>query len=60
MDKEAKKAVKPISRRSFLKSTAAIGAMAAVYGCSKDSGSEIIYGGGITAQLMLKYLIQQK
>ena len=35
-----------VSRRSFLKGTAALGAMAAMYGCSKDSGSEIIYGGG--------------
>ena len=37
---------KSISRRSFLKGTAALGAMAAMYGCSKDGGSEIIYGGG--------------
>ena len=35
-----------VSRRSFLKGTAALGAMAAMYGCSKDSGSDIIYGGG--------------
>ena len=35
-----------VSRRSFLKGTAALGAMAAMYGCSKDGGSEIIYGGG--------------
>ncbi len=35
-----------VSRRSFLKGTASLGAMAAMYGCSKDSGSEIIYGGG--------------
>ena len=45
MDKEAKKAATPVSRRSFLKGTAALGAMAAVYGCSKDGGSDIIYGG---------------
>lgn len=44
MDKKSKSA--PVSRRSFLKSTAALGAMAAVYGCSKDGSSEIIYGGG--------------
>ena len=37
-----------VSRRTFLKGTAALGAMAAMYGCSKDSGSEIIYGGGNT------------
>ena len=36
-----------VSRRSFLKGTAALGAMAAMYGCSKDSCSDIIYGGGI-------------
>ncbi len=41
-----------VSRRSFLKGTAALGAMAAMYGCSKDGGSEIIYGGGIMAQPM--------
>ena len=41
-----------VSRRSFLKGTAALGAMAAMYGCSKDSGSEIIYGGGITIILL--------
>ena len=35
-----------VSRRSFLKGTVALGAMAAMYGCSKDGGSEIIYGGG--------------
>ena len=40
-----------VSRRSFLKGTAALGAMAAMYGCSKDGGSEIIYGGGIIALL---------
>lgn len=37
---------KSISRRSFMKGAVAIGAMASVYGCSKDSGSDIIYGGG--------------
>ena len=39
-----------ISRRSFLKGLAAMGALGAVAGCSKDSGGEIIYGntgGGI-------------
>ena len=42
-----------VSRRSFLKGTAALGAMAAMYGCSKDGGSDIIYGGGgLTAQPM--------
>ena len=35
-----------VSRRSFLKGTAALGAMAAMYGCSKDGGSDVIYGGG--------------
>ncbi len=35
-----------VSRRSFLKGLAAMGAIGAVAGCSKDSGSEIIYGGG--------------
>lgn len=34
-----------VSRRSFLKGTAALGAMAAMYGCSKDGGSDVIYGG---------------
>lgn len=37
---------KSISRRSFMKGAVALGAMASVYGCSKDSGSDIIYGGG--------------
>ena len=46
-----------VSRRSFLKGTAALGAMAAMYGCSKDSGSEVIYGGGgIPILLVLKLL----
>ncbi len=36
-----------VSRRSFMKGAAALGAMAAMYGCSKDGGSEIIYGGGM-------------
>ena len=35
-----------VSRRSFLKGLAAMGAIGAVAGCSKDSGSEIVYGGG--------------
>ena len=35
-----------VSRRSFLKGTAAFSAMAAMYGCSKDGSEEIIYGGG--------------
>ncbi len=33
-----------ISRRSFLKGLAAMGALGAVAGCSKDNGGEIIYG----------------
>lgn len=37
---------KSVSRRSFMKGAVALGAMASVYGCSKDSGSDIIYGGG--------------
>ena len=37
---------KSVSRRSFIKGAVALGAMASVYGCSKDSGSDIIYGGG--------------
>ena len=41
-----------VSRRSFLKGTAALGAMAAMYGCSKDGSSDIIYGGGLAAQLV--------
>ncbi|MDE7034440.1 MAG: molybdopterin-dependent oxidoreductase, partial [Mucispirillum sp.] len=35
-----------VSRRSFLKGLAAMGALGAVAGCSKDNGGEIIYGGG--------------
>ena len=35
-----------ISRRSFLKGLAAMGALGAVAGCSKDNGGEVIYGGG--------------
>ncbi len=35
-----------VSRRSFLKGISALGAMAAMYGCSKDGSSDIIYGGG--------------
>ena len=37
---------KSVSRRSFMKGAVALGAMASVYGCSKDSGSDIIQGGG--------------
>lgn len=37
---------KSVSRRSFMKGAVALGAMTSAYGCSKDSGSEIIYGGG--------------
>lgn len=37
---------KSVSRRSFMKGAVALGAMASVYGCSKDGGSDIIYGGG--------------
>ncbi len=36
-----------VSSRSFMKGAAALGAMAAMYGCSKDGGSDIIYGGGM-------------
>lgn len=39
---------KSVSRRSFLKGLAAMGALGAVAGCSKDDGGEIIYGGGIS------------
>ncbi len=35
-----------VSRRSFLKGMAALGAAGAVAGCSKDDGGDIIYGGG--------------
>ncbi len=35
-----------VSRRGFVKGAAAAGAAAALYGCSKDDGGEIIYGGG--------------
>ncbi len=35
-----------LSRRGFVKSVAAVGAATALYGCSKDDGGEIIYGGG--------------
>ena len=31
-----------VSRRSFLKGISALGAMAAMYGCSKDGSSDII------------------
>ncbi len=41
-----------VSRRSFLKGISALGAMAAIYGCSKDGSSDIIYGGGLAAQLV--------
>ena len=43
-----------VSRRSFLKGTAALGAMAAMYGCSKDGSEEIIYGGGSAPLLVNK------
>ena len=42
-----------VSRRSFMKGAAALGAMAAMYGCSKDGGSDIIYGGGGMLLLMV-------
>ncbi len=45
-----------VSRRSFLKGTAALGAMAAMYGCSKDGGSNIIYGGGLAQVPMMKMI----
>lgn len=35
-----------ISRRSFVKGSVAVGAAAALYGCSKDGGGDVIYGGG--------------
>ncbi len=35
-----------LSRRSFVKGAVAAGAASALYGCSKDDGGEIIYGGG--------------
>ena len=35
-----------VSRRSFLKGTAGLGAMAAMYGGSKGNRPEILYGGG--------------
>ncbi len=40
-----------VSRRSFLKGISALGAMAAIYGCSKDGSSDIIYGGGLAILL---------
>ena len=43
-----------VSRRSFLKGTAALGAMAAMYGCSKDGGSDVIYGGGLVQVPLMK------
>ena len=43
-----------VSRRSFLKGTAALGAMAAMYGCSKDGGSDVIYGGGLAQVPLMK------
>ena len=45
-----------VSRRSFLKGTAALGAMAAMYGCSKDGSSEIIYGGGLAQVPVMKMI----
>ena len=45
-----------VSRRSFLKGTAALGAMAALYGCSKDGSSEIIYGGGLAQVPVMKMI----
>lgn len=53
---------KSVSRRSFMKGAVALGAMASVYGCSKDSGSDIIYGGGLlplTASHQMTYIIQK-
>lgn len=35
-----------ISRRSFVKGAMAAGAATTLYGCSKDSGGDVIYGGG--------------
>ena len=43
-----------VSRRSFLKGTVALGAMAAMYGCSKDGGSDVIYGGGLAQVPLMK------
>ena len=45
-----------VSRRSFLKGTAALGAMAAMYGCSKDGGSDVIYGGGLAQVPVMKMI----
>ena len=39
-----------VSRRSFF------GAMAAMYGCSKDGSSEIIYGGGLAQVPVMKMI----
>ena len=35
-----------VSRRTFLKGTAALADMASMNGCSNDSGTEIIHGAG--------------
>ncbi len=35
-----------VTRRGFVKGAAAMGSAAALYGCSKDDGGEIFYGGG--------------
>ncbi len=35
-----------VSRRGFVKGAVAMSAAAAVYGCSKDEDSEIIFTGG--------------
>ena len=45
-----------VSRRSFLKGISALGAMAAMYGCSKDGRSDIIYGGGLAPVPMMKMI----
>ena len=36
-----------VSRRSFFKRISALGAMAAIYGCSKAGGSDMTDGGGL-------------
>jgi len=48
-----------MKRRDFLKSTAAVGAMASLYGCaggSKASGHVVVVGGGYGGATVAKYL----
>ena len=37
---------KSVSRSYFMRGAVAFGAIRSVYGCSKDSGSDMMYGGG--------------